>query len=74
MLFVIPEGKSARFDDICLSTSSPGSSTIPIHSVIDSIKNPLDSNISCLGVKEVIFDEFRKDTGKVIIDFISKEE
>lgn len=48
--------------------------TASIHSVIDSIKNPLDSNISCLGVKEVIFDEFRKDTGKVVIDFVSKEE
>ena len=35
MLFVIPEGKSARFDDMCLSPSGPGSSTIPINSVID---------------------------------------
>lgn len=45
-----------------------------INSVIDSIKNPLDSNISCLGVKEVILDEFRKDSGNVIIKFDYKEE
>lgn len=45
-----------------------------INSEVDSIKNPLDSNIKVLNVKEIIFDEFRKDTGNVIIEIEKRED
>ena len=45
-----------------------------INSTIDSIKNPLDSNIKALEIKEIILDEFRKDTHNIVIEEYKKEE
>lgn len=48
--------------------------TATINSTIDSIKNPLDSTIKSLGIKEVILDEFRKDSGNIVLEDYKKEE
>ena len=48
--------------------------TATINSTIDSIKNPFDSTIKSLGIKKVILDEFRRDSGNIVLEDYKKEE